>query len=173
MKEIKLTHGYITTVDDEDFYLLSIFKWHLDIRKGKIYGVCSSLSQSVADKINNGTKHLRMHRYLMGVIDPSILVDHADLNPLNNQKHNLRKCTVTENNRNKSISKNRQTKYKGVSRYKGTWGANICVNKKSIWLGSFTNDYDAAIAYNEAAVKYFGEFANLNIIPSAPKQPNK
>jgi hypothetical protein len=30
------------------------------------------------------------------------------------------------------------------------------------WLGSFINKLDAAKAYNEAAIKYHGEFAKLN-----------
>ena len=40
--------------------------------------------------------------------------------------------------------------------------AKIMVNYKSIYLGTFENKLDAAMAYNVAALKYHGEFARLN-----------
>lgn len=33
---------------------------------------------------------------------------------------------------------------------------------KTIWLGYFEDETKAAKAYNIAAVRYFGEFANIN-----------
>jgi hypothetical protein len=68
---------------------------------------------------------------------------------------------------------NRSSAYKGVyihkRKYKdkeySSFVAGITLNFKRLYLGSFKNEIDAAIAYNEAAIKYHGEFANLNIIP--------
>ena len=37
-------------------------------------------------------------------------------------------------------------------------------NNKQIKLGSFENENEAALMYNEAAKKYFGDFARTNII---------
>ena len=51
---------------------------------------------------------------------------------------------------------------KGHRKYWHTW--TIKGNKKNIFLGSFKDKKDAAKAYNEAAIKYHGEFARLNII---------
>jgi len=56
--------------------------------------------------------------------------------------------------------------YKGVSfniRQK-KYVATISVNKKRLFLGYYSNEVDAVKAYNESAIKYYGEFANLNVI---------
>ena len=38
------------------------------------------------------------------------------------------------------------------------------MNKKLNHLGYFKSSMDAAKAYNKAAIKLFGEYANLNIL---------
>jgi hypothetical protein len=95
--------------------------------------------------------------------------DHIDGNTLNNQKSNLRNVTCQQNGCNKSKCKNLFSKYKGVSRVKRDkkWQAYITVHQKPIFLGCFTNELDAAVAYNNAAIKYFGEYAKLNQIEIA------
>jgi hypothetical protein len=42
------------------------------------------------------------------------------------------------------------------------WRAQITVNYKNINLGRFMNEQEAALAYNAAALKYYGQFAVLN-----------
>ncbi len=105
-----------------------------------------------------------LHKVLMPVPD-HLEVDHMDLNKLNNQKYNLRTCTHTENMRNIPTMKIRSTSgYKGVSWSKknNRWRARINVSGKEVYLGHFLNKEDAAKAYNEAAIKYFGAYARLN-----------
>lgn len=54
--------------------------------------------------------------------------------------------------------------FKGVTRRKGMNFYRACIGfyGKVIHLGYFPEEKDAALAYNEAALKYFGSFARLN-----------
>jgi group I intron endonuclease len=62
-------------------------------------------------------------------------------------------------------NKNAKNKYVGVRKRKGkTYSARIHYNGEEIYLGSFKTEENAAKAYNEAALKYYGEDAKLNII---------
>ena len=87
--------------------------------------------------------------------------DHINRNPLDNRKENLRKVTRTENNRNRTISKNNKSGVVGVlwNSRNNNWRVRIMVNKKSIEIGQFLNKEDAIKARLEAEFKYFGEFA--------------
>ena len=91
-------------------------------------------------------------------------LDHRDRDPLNNRKSNLRFCTHAENTRNRGIPKNNKSGFKGVLKRGNEWIAQIGINKKTLYLGSFKNKITAAIAYNAACLKHHGEFAYLNPI---------
>ena len=103
----------------------------------------------------------------MGVTNPKIEVDHnPDQSGLNNQKHNLRLVTRQQNMSNQKLSVKNTSGYKGVVWCKPLqkWQAHIKVNYKTKHLGYFTDVLDAARAYNQAASKLFGEFAQINKI---------
>ena len=106
-----------------------------------------------------------LHRLIMGATD-KIQVDHINGDKSDNRKRNLRICTNAENNWNKEKWSNGSSVYKGVhfrtERLK--WCARIHVNGKTISLGVFDDEKEAARVYNEAALKYYGEFAKLNTI---------
>lgn len=148
-------------IDDEDFEKVNKFKWQVSIHKFTNYASRSEI-------INGRNRTIQLHRYLMDVLDSNILIDHADHNGLNCQKNNLRKCTHSQNSANQRSRKNSSSKYLGVYFFKSRnkWVAQIEVNKRGKNLGYFINETDAALAYNEAAKKYHGEFANLNIVSS-------
>lgn len=146
MKEIPLTQGKVALVDDEDYDYISQWKW------------CVTTGRAVR---NNGTT-VFMHRVIMKT-PAGMEVDHIDGNSLNNQKSNLRNCSHNNNQKNMRIS---YKKYKGIT-YVGNvsgYKARLYCNGERIHLGFFKTEEEAALAYNEAAIKYFGEFANLNII---------
>lgn len=87
--------------------------------------------------------------------------DHADRNPLNNRRYNLRPATSTENAQNRSIRSDNTSNVTGVGwRTKNQcWRVRIQVNGNPIFIGDF-NDKDEAIrARLLAEIKYFGDFA--------------
>ena len=92
----------------------------------------------------------------------AISVDHHDHDRLNNRWINLRPTTHSLNSANRKLTKRNTSGMPGVRWYNryGKWVARVCVDGKSVWLGSFDNLFDAAVAYAEAAREAFGEFAS-------------
>lgn len=93
---------------------------------------------------------------------PTHYIDHIDGNKANNRIENLREATKTENCRNTWIRSDNTSGYKGVHLFARTqrWSAAIHENGRKIHLGYFCTAEDAARAYEAAASKLFGEFAN-------------
>lgn len=111
---------------------------------------------SVAAYEVNSKKSVKIHNLIC-----CKYCDHADRNPFNNRKYNLRKATALENARNQSIPKNNASGFIGVLFKKNAkkWVARIRLNNKEIHLGYFAEKEDAIKARLEAETKYFGEFA--------------
>jgi hypothetical protein len=158
-RKITLTQGKFALVDAADYGWLKQFNWYADKANVGWYA-----TRNV--RTNGEWGHIRMHREIMGA-PPWLEVDHRNLNGLDNRRSNLRLCTHAQQMRNKRSLRG-SSRYKGVYWKKdcGRWRAQIGVHGKSIHLGYFQNEIDAALAYNEAALDRFGEFALLNEIPA-------
>ena len=157
MKRIMLQSGLSTMVDDEDLADLERYSWQAVPCPSGFY-VCRSAE---------GTT-VYMHRQLKGCPE-NLDVDHRDGNSLNNQKSNLREATRTQNNRNMHRSaRQRRGAFKGIRwhRQKQRWQARITVNYKSLCVGYHRDALAAALLYDSAALRVFGEFAAPNFSPS-------
>ena len=145
--------GQFALVDDDDYERLSQYKWRL------------SNGYAIRHKpIGNGKyKTLAMQRDVMGC-PVNYQIDHKNCDRLDNRKENLRMANQAENSANARRIKETRSGYKGVSFHRGVWDARIGVNYKRIHLGSFHTPEEAAMAYNNAAMRFFGEFARLNQI---------
>lgn len=112
-------------------------------------------------------KYWSLGRLVLNMADPKVEVDHRNLNPRDCRKQNLRTATSSQNKMNRNVRSNSLTGYKGVSRVKttGRYVASITTKLGKITLGSSSNPIAAALLYDAAATKYFGEFARLNFQP--------
>lgn len=154
-----IVSGFKVLMDKEDIDRFSS-NWFTIKHKGNSKGM---YARTV---IKGKSKYL--HRMILNLTDPKIHVDHINGDTLDNRKINLRTCTNRENTKNKKAHKKKRatihSKYKGIHfipEYK-RWRAKICVDYKSISLGCYSSEEEAALAYDKAAREYFGEYARLN-----------
>lgn len=115
-------------------------------------------------------RHCKVHRVVFlwhhGFL-PN-LIDHIDGDPHNNRIENLREATNSINQRRKRSAKNSSSKYKGVAlEPSNKWRVTIFVNEKIIYLGLHSDEEEAAKVYDDAAIKYYGEHARLNLTKEA------
>lgn len=159
MKEIQLTQGKVALVDDDDFDHLNQFTWNAQKIHNNWYACRSVWTPK--------RKGISMHRQLMNIWDGKVLVDHVNKNGLDNRKSNLRLCTASQNCSNKRSYTGSSSRFLGVTYVKKRkkWRAAIHKGEVKKFLGEYMIEEDAALAYNNAAKIFHGEFANLNIIP--------
>jgi hypothetical protein len=173
MKQIPLTQDKIALVDDEDFEYLNQWKWYADKRRYSWYA-----QRHKPHSEGGGT--ILMHVVIMKP-GPKIEIDHKDGNGLNNQKSNLRPSTRAQNARNRvHLRASKISRYRGVTLEKRSkarpWIAIICAGPpdhkgfaRHIRLGHFVTEEEAALAWDAAARKHFGEFVTLNFPERQPQ----
>ena len=165
MKPISLTRGLFVTVDDEDYdRVMAAGPWFAHKVKTKSGWYAA---RDIPHPATQGKRVQQgMHRFLLGLdVDDKRHSDHRDGDGLNNQSHNLRIATYTQNNQNKGTSSLNTSGFKGVS-WDGRgdkWRAQIRVEGKLISLGSYTDNREAHLAYCEAALSLHGEFGNTGL----------
>ena len=159
---IQLTRGFEATVDDEDAELVlsSRRKWFTACGRRKSD---PQVYYALRHRDYPG-QHILMHRLILDAPE-DMEVDHIDGNGLNNRRSNLRLATKSQNAINRRVNRpNKSSRFRGVcwNRKSERWQASIRTKGKSVYLGLFEREEDAAAAYDEFAAKEFGEFAVLN-----------
>lgn len=156
MKELELVGRNgpvgVTTVDDDDYVLLSSFAWRTDSG----YALTGS-----------GKNRLFMHRAVLWPPN-GFVVDHIDGNKLNNTRQNLRVCRPHENSRNRRKSRIGSSGYHGVTHYKANglkkWGAELYYRSEEghrvhKHFGFFKTRKEAHMAYVNGSRCVFGEYS--------------
>lgn len=159
MKSVPIQNSTITAwVDDSDFDAVMCWTWRLVNNRP-----CRYVPVEEHGRVGKSVGQY-LHVFLMGERS-GFEVDHRDRNPFNDQRDNLRWATRTQNLAN-------QPKFRGSSQFKGVswskdhgkWRAALQFEGRKVRLGSFLNEESAALAYDKAARKYFGEFARPNFL---------
>jgi len=155
MKKVYLKNGGVAFVDDEDYEKVWGYEW---------YGI-KGPSTTYAYTYNNKGRMLLMHRLIMDA-PPDTVVDHRDHNGLNNCRENLRLCTHRQNSWNRKKRKKREhswSPYRGVTVLpNGRYAVYMRVDDRTVYLGTFAEERDAALMYDAVARRTRGEFAALN-----------
>lgn len=154
---VPLTQGKFALVDTRDGWVLSHpwcygKTWHCEYASRRVDG-----------------KKVYMHRELLGLAaNDKVEVDHRDGNGLNNRRDNLRLATHQQNLQNQR-PRGGSSKYRGVfwDKSKARWKASIRLGARRFWLGSFSTELEAAVAYNRRAKELFGDRARLNHVQEA------
>jgi hypothetical protein len=155
MREIPLTQGRVALVDDDQYDRV--------VARGKWCAVHVSKKYWYAAHRDAGCNILYMHRFITGVDSPH--TDHKNGDGLDNQRTNLRPCTVAQNNCNRrGLPSHNTNGYMGVGlgMTPGTWVAKRKSKGHQYHGGTFDDIVSAAHASDVLAVRVHGEFAALN-----------
>lgn len=152
--EVKLTKGQVALVDEADLPQVLPYSWDA------LWDGSTWYARRHVYRADGTRTRQQLHTFLTGLP----YVDHVDGNGLNNCRANLRPATHGQNMWNRRKRKGVSSQFKGVHFHKARrlWVGRIKPNRQEFWLGYFTDEMDAALAYDQAARVHYGEFAALN-----------
>jgi hypothetical protein len=148
---VPLTSGKFAQVDIVDLKFVAPYAWAFTAGLHTGYAVTQVRRRVIL-----------MHRLLTGAGE-GVIIDHVDMDGLNNCQMNLRRCTKQENNRRRRSNRGKSP-FKGVAfhRHSGLHHATINVDGRQISLRYHKTAEDAARAYDAAAIEHFGAYALTN-----------
>lgn len=150
--------GFVALVSPEDVLLLTARAWTAVRRSRTMYAQSRIRGQL-----------FYLHRLIANETPET---DHRNHWGLDNRRPNLRPSSRAENTRNTRPRQttNRTSKFKGVhwSTNAGKWAVQIATaQSKTITLGHFNDEVEAARAYDRGAREHHGDFAYLNFPEAA------
>lgn len=152
-REIQLTRGFVTIVDDEDFARFGGSSWHA-------YPNNRADHPRLIKWYARSKRHGILHRAILDA-PAGLQVDHINGDSLDNRRANLRLCTHAQNMQNRWY-RTSCVGYRGVQPKKRRFRAQIFTGGRHLRLGTFADPIEAARAYDAAARRLHGEFARLN-----------
>lgn len=134
-----------------------IFRW-------KVYRSHNAMAGMIAGNKRNADGYIRIrvkgkfyyaHRLAWLLTHkkfPAIHIDHIDHDTANNRISNLRAASRVDNGRNRPLQKTNKTGLHGVFWWKPrkTWRAEIVVNNKNKFLGTYKDFFEAVCARKSA-----------------------
>lgn len=143
-----------------------IFRWKVSMHgsrgKGGIAGCKRKQYWAIAIYKRAYCAHRLAWLYIHGRW-PTCLIDHINMDGMDNRLVNLREATHSQNHANATKNVRNTSGFKGVIlRSDGkAWCARICKYGKRIHLGRFATKEEAWAAYAAASVSLNGEFARF------------
>ncbi len=163
---IPLGDGFEALIFDRHKEKAANFYWrHKITRKKNVvkHYAEASVIEELREKYG---KYTSLHRVVADA-PKDTEVDHKDGNGLDCRDFNLRLANSSQNSSNRHYQNS--TGYRGVVRRlrckNKPFAAQIEKDGKNRFIGGFVTAIEAAIAYNREALRVFGDFAILNVVP--------
>lgn len=159
--KIPLSQGKFALIDEEIRPLIvSSYAWYAQHHRNTYYARCHLPTQP-----DGSRPVLSMHNLIGFHLGITAVVDHKNGDGLDNRGCNLRAAPHGLNAANRCKLQTYQTssRFKGVCRFRSKWRAYIQDGGKLKHLGLFTEEVEAARAYDVAAFATWGEFARPNL----------
>lgn len=155
MKRIKLNRGFALVSNSDYLRVLKSGTWYAWKSKKTTY-VRRNLRKRQSGPIF-------LHRFVLNVNDPAVLVDHKNGNGLHCWRGNLRTVTPSQSQMNRGIQSNNSSGISGVSwnKHARKYEAHVKMNRKKKHIGLFSTLSAAGKAVQAARKKHYGVFRRI------------
>ncbi len=172
MAIIQLSRGYECQVDDQDYEALQQFQWTADVHTATPEYELVYAARWLWLGVGEPRPKIYMHRAIVNP-PPDFTVDHWNGNGIDNRRKNLRLATWSQNRNNHNNWRFGTNRYRGVTRDKGGWRVRVTRvredgSREYLYTANFHDEVEAALNYDTAVLRLFGEFAQTNF-----RQPDR
>lgn len=152
-KQIPLTQGQVALVDD--WRLAELMQWRWQAQ----WNEHTKSYYAVRTEVQNGRGiPILMHRYIMKT-PKGIQCDHRNHDTLDNQEHNLRNVTNSQNNMNTRVRFDNQLGQRCIKRHGTGYLVRVTKDHKMVLCKTFRTLNQAIAARDTALTKFHGEYA--------------